>query len=139
MDAEDEEISPRKIGLSEGVIEYYKSIGKELYILYDYVSYFYEGFASVKIVGKGYNFINTKGELLWKEDNWFDYAWSFHNGLAEVEYKGNSYILNKKGELYDEDGNRVNISIQESKSGVIRLTESDIHNLVIKTLKEYLY
>jgi hypothetical protein len=213
MDAEDEEISLSEIGLSEGAKNYYKTIGKEPYFIYDYVGDFNEGFAGVKIEGKGWNFIkpngellwkeykcfdavwnfyngfaivykegkgrnfiNTNGELLWKEDKWFDmvddfregfaevkiegkgwnyingqgelvwkediwfgYVDNFLKGFAEVVYKGDWYKLNTNGELYDEDGNRVNISIQESKSGVIRLTESDIHNLVIKTLKEYLY
>ena len=102
MDAEDEEISPKEIGLSKGALEYYKSIGKESYFIYDWVGRFSKGFADVK-------------------------------------YKGIWYKLNTKGELYDLDGNRVNIGLQESKSGVIRLTESDIHKLVIKTLQEYLY
>ena len=99
MDAEDEEISPRKIELSEGVIEYYKSIGKEPYILYDYVSYFYEGFASVKIEGK-YNFIDEQGELLWKEDKWFDMVDNFSNGFARVEIDGRGWnFINPQGEL----------------------------------------
>jgi hypothetical protein len=106
---------------------------------FDMVDDFREGFAEVKIEGKGWNYINGQGELVWKEDIWFGYVDNFLKGFAEVVYKGDWYKLNTNGELYDEDGNRVNISIQESKSGVIRLTESDIHNLVIKTLKEYLY
>ena len=107
---------------------------------FDWVGDFYEGFVNVKIDGKGWNFIDTKGELLWKEDIWFDDAWEFNNGFAWVKYnyKGDRYKLNTKGELYDKFGNRVNVSIQETKSGVIRLTENEIHKLVIKTLKEYL-
>ena len=212
MNAEDEEISPRKIGLSEGALEYYKSIGKELYFIYDEIHPFFDGFATVYIEGKGWNFINKQGEYLWNKYEWFDYAddfdegfarvrigrkgmnfintngnliwngkeclgfvgyfyegfaqveiegkWNFINeqgelvwkgnewfndvrsfskGIAEVEYKGDWYKLNTKGELCDMDGNRVNIGLQESKRRVIRLMESDIHNLVIKTLKEYLY
>jgi hypothetical protein len=144
---------------------------------FDYIGDFYEGFARVKIEGQGYNFINEKGELLWSEYKWFDgvgffsegfakvyredrgynfinanceYLWKgkewfvdvskFNEGFAWVKFDfyGDRYKLNTKGELYDEDGNRVNIGLQESNSGVIRLRESDIHNLVIKTLKEYL-
>ena len=213
MDADDDEISPRNIGLSQGAKNYYKSIGKASYIIYDEVGDFYEGFtwvyvygrgynwidtngellwkekkwfddvgnfkegfacvklkgkgcnfinekgeliwkedkwfnkvcnfregfAEVKIEGKGYNFINTQGELVWKEDIWFGYVENFLKGFAEVVYKGDWYKLNTKGELCDRDGNRVNIGLQESKRRLIRLTESDIHKLVIKTLKEYLY
>ena len=212
MDADDDEISPRRIGLSKGAIEYYKSIGKKAYIMYDKVDNFYDGFARVKLVGRGYNFINeqcellwkekkwfdginhfhngfaivklvgrgfnfineqgelvwkedkwfdkvhifkngfaevyiesrgwnfinTQGELLWKEDKWFEANGSFYNGFAIVIYNGTQYNLNTNGELIDDNGNRVNIELQESKRRVIRLTESDIHKLVIKTLKEYL-
>jgi len=85
MDVEDKKISPRKIGLSEGVIEYYKSIGKEPYILYDYVGNFSEGFARVKLEGLGWNWIDTNGELLWKEEEWFDNVGDFSNGIAKVQ------------------------------------------------------
>ena len=61
MDAEDKRISLRKIGLSEGAKNYYKSIGKELYLIYDYVGYFNEGFAPVRLVDRGCNFINEQG------------------------------------------------------------------------------
>jgi hypothetical protein len=177
MDAEDEKITPKEIGLSEGAIDYYKSIGKEPYFIYDEIYNFYNGFAIVYkdgrgwnwidtngellwkgeewfddawefyngfarfiLKGRGYNYINTNGELLWKEDEyeWFDDAWNFYEGFANVIYNGTEYMLNTNGELCDMDDNRVNLGLQESKSGVIRLTESDIHNLVIKTLKEYL-
>ena len=100
MDAEDIEISPRKLWLSEGVIEYYKSIGKEPYILYDYVGIFYEGFAIVKIEGRGYNFINEQGELLWKEDIWFDMSDNFSEGFARVHIGGRGWnFINPQGEL----------------------------------------
>ena len=100
---------------------------------------FYNELAKVKIESKGYNFINTNGELVWKGEKWFDYVYDFTNGFARVYYNDSYYNLNTNGELYDLDGNRVNIGLQESKRRVIRLTESDIHKLVIKTLKEYLY
>ena len=138
MDAEDEVISPKEIGLSEGAIEYYKSIGKEPYFIYDYVGKFYEGFAIVRLDGKGYNFINEQGELLWNKDKWFDRVWNFKNGFAKVKLEGDWYNLNTNGELIDDNGNRVNEPIQETKRRLIRLTESDIHKLVIKTIQEYL-
>ena len=100
MDAEDETISPRKIGLSEGTKNYYKSIGKEPYFIYDYVSNFFEGFAGVKINGKGWNFINPQGELLWKEKKWFDDVYYFHEGFAIVKIEGRGWnVINTQGEL----------------------------------------
>ena len=105
---------------------------------FDYIGGFVKGYTRVNIEGRGWNFINTNGELLWKKDNWFDYVYDFYEGFAEVKYKGVWCKLNTKGELYDEDGNRVNIGLQESKRRLIKLRENDIHKLVIKTLKEYL-
>jgi hypothetical protein len=100
MDAEDEEISLRKIGLSEGVIEYYKSIGKELYFIYDNVYNFYEGFAFVYIEDLGYNFIKTNGELLWKEDEWFTKVSIFYNGFSKVKLEGRGWnFINTNCEL----------------------------------------
>ena len=103
MDAKDEEISIRKIGLSEGAIEYYKSIGKELYFIYDEVGNFYEGFAMVYKEGK-YNFINKQGELLWDKDEWFDDVSNFNNGLAWVNKSSRGWnYINQQGELLWED------------------------------------
>ena len=100
MDAKDEVISPMKIGLSEGAIEYYKSIGKEPYLRYDYVGKFYEGFAWVKIEGKGYNFINEQCEYLWNKGEWFDKVGNFFNGFAWVKLRGKGYnFINPQGEL----------------------------------------
>jgi hypothetical protein len=100
MDAEDEEISPKEIGLSDGALEYYKSIGKEPYFIYDYIGEFSNGFAAVELEGKGWNFINTNGELLWKEDKWFDFVGDFYNGPARVKLEGKGWNLIKpNGEL----------------------------------------
>ena len=105
MDAEDEEISPKEIGLSKGAIEYYKSIGKEIYFIYDYVGGFTDGFASVYLEGRGYNFINKQGKLLWEEEDWFDYAWDFFQGFAPVKIEGKGWnFINKNCEyLWDKD------------------------------------
>jgi hypothetical protein len=105
MDAEDKTISPKEIGLSKGAIDYYKSIGKEPYFIYDYIGEFFEGFAEVKLEGKGWNFINKQGEYLWKKDKWFDLTWSFSEGFACVYKKGKGYnFINTNGELlWDKD------------------------------------
>lgn len=63
--------------------------------VFDYVNFFIEGFAAVKLVKK-WNFINTKGELLC--NRWFDAVADFHEGFAEV-------LLNDKWNFIDTDGN----------------------------------
>ena len=100
MDAEDERIPLNEIGLSEGTKNYYKSIGKELYFIYDWVGGFSDGFASVKLEGKGWNFINEQGELLWKGDKWLDDVWAFYEKFAKVGIKGKGYnLIDINGEL----------------------------------------
>ena len=100
MDAEDKGVSLRNIGLSEGVVNYYKSIGKEFYFIYDYVGYFVNGFVRVELEGKGWNFINTQSELLWKGDKWFDGVWDFDNRFAVIKIKERGYnFINTQGEL----------------------------------------
>ena len=64
----------------------------------DYAYDFHNGFARVWVKGKGYNFINTKGEII--SNTWFDYADDFSEGFAvvNVDGKGANYI-NTKGEI----------------------------------------
>jgi hypothetical protein len=100
MDAEDKKISPRQIGLSKGVLDYYKSIGKEPYFIYDYIGYLHNGFVEVKIKDKGCNFINTQGELLWKKDKWFDRVDYFFDGVTKVYIESQGWnFINTNGEL----------------------------------------
>ena len=105
MDAEDKKISLRNIGLSEGSKNYYKSIGKEPYFIYDYIGGFYERFAIVQIEGRGFNFINKQGELVWKGDKWFDKVSILCNGFACVNIEGRGWnFINAQGELlWDKD------------------------------------
>ena len=106
---------------------------------FDFVWDFCHGFAKVRKKRRGCNFINKQGELLWEGNKWFDDAQNFYCEFTWVYIDNKSYKLNTKGELYDKYGNRVNIGLQESKRRLIKLRENDIHKLVIKTLKEYLY
>ena len=64
----------------------------------DYANDFHEGFGNIFVVGKGNNFINTKGEIISK--TWFYESSDFHNGFARVyvNEKGWNYI-NAKGEI----------------------------------------
>jgi hypothetical protein len=101
---------------------YYKFINS---LVFDYVGDFHEGFAKVKLEEKGYNFINTNGELLWNKDKWFDYVWSFHNGLAYVEIKGKGYnwidtngeLVWKKDNWFDGTGDFYNGFAHVNKAG----------------------
>ena len=62
------------------------------------VGSFYEGFAAVKIEGKGWNFINQNGEYI--SEDWYDYVWFFYDGFAMVyiEGKGCNFI-NQNGKI----------------------------------------
>ena len=98
MDANDEEIKLRNIGLSEGVINFYTKIKPwfRALIIYDYVEKFCDGFAGVELDEKS-NFINTEGQLLSKQ--WFDNVYEFHEGVAKVRMDDNFNFINTKGRL----------------------------------------
>lgn len=64
---------------------------------FDFVDKFYEGFALVFIKNKGWNFINTNGELI--SDWWFYYAYHFVNGFAKVR------IMSRGWNFIKPDGN----------------------------------
>jgi len=99
MDTEDKQKSLSEIGLSEGAVNYYKSIGKESYFIYDYVGKLSDGYVVVKLDGK-YNFINTNGEYLWNKDEWFDRVGNFREGFAKVKIEGKGWnFINPQGEL----------------------------------------
>ena len=59
---------------------------------------FIDGIAMVKLPQKGYNWINTKGEMLFP-NKWFDNAYNFVDGYAVVMNKNGKNLINKKGEL----------------------------------------
>ena len=65
---------------------------------FDDIGDFSEGLLRVYIEGKGWNFVNTNGEIISKV--WFDNVGYFRDGVAIVELKGVSYNLDKNGKLY---------------------------------------
>ena len=65
---------------------------------FDYCESFSNGFAKVELNGKGYNFINANGKLLFP-NQWFVTAKNFGNGLVKVELKHRFNVINSKGEL----------------------------------------
>ena len=66
---------------------------------FDSVSVFHEGFATIKLNGKGWNFINQNGELI-NPNQWFDNVYAFYNGFARVYLDGKGWnFMNQKGEI----------------------------------------
>ena len=64
----------------------------------DAIGYFHEGLANVFIRGKGYNFINTNGEIISKI--WFDSIDEFNEGFAWVKINKKGYnFINTNGEF----------------------------------------
>ena len=66
--------------------------------VFDDIDYFGEGFARVRLNNK-YNFISTRGELVWKGDKWFDDGYGFNDGFAVVSLNGKYNFINTRGEL----------------------------------------
>ena len=64
----------------------------ETEIKYDYVGYFHEGFACVKLNGK-FGFVNPQDQVVIPII--YDDAGYFHEGLAWVRFKGISGVISK--------------------------------------------
>ena len=58
---------------------------------FDEADYFSNGFAGVKIKGKGWNYLRPDGTLVWEEERWFDDTYKFYDGLAKVYIEGKGY------------------------------------------------
>ena len=98
MNADDEPVRLNKIGLSEGVVDFYAKIDPKFKfrLKFDWIGDFKEGFARVELNDK-WNFINTEGQLLSKQ--WFDRAYKFNEGFAKVKLNGKWYFINTKGQI----------------------------------------
>lgn len=98
MDANDEPVSLKEIGLSEGIIDFYTKIKTvfKFRLTFDSVGEFTEGFAQVKLNDE-WNFINTEGQLLLNQ--WFDWADVFREGFAAVGLNGKWNFINTDGQL----------------------------------------
>ena len=98
MDADDDPVSLKEIGLSEGIIDFYNQINPifDAILKCDFVDSFNEGFARVKLNSKQ-NFINTEGQILSKQ--WFDWADVFKEGFASVRLNGKWNFINTKGQF----------------------------------------
>ena len=65
--------------------------------------YFYKGFATVSIKGKGWNFITREGRIL-SENQWFNNVSDFREGFAKVFIKGKGWnLINTEGRIISEN------------------------------------
>ena len=98
MNADDEPVRLNKIGLSEGVVDFYAKIDPifKFRLKFDWIGDFNEGFAAVRMNRK-YNFINTNGRILSKK--WFDNVWNFSEGFAKVRINYKYNFINTEGQL----------------------------------------
>ena len=99
MDINDEEVSIRELGLSEGLVKFYETVypNFNLYMKYDVVGNFYNGYAHVELNYK-YNFIDVQGKLL-SPNQWFDWIGDFHDGYATVKLSNKWNFIDTQGKL----------------------------------------
>ena len=98
MNADDEPVRLNKIGLSEGVVDFYAKIDPifKFRLKFDWIEDFNKGFARVSLNHK-HNFINTEGQLL--SNQWFDWAYDFHEGVDRVSLNYKHNFINIEGKL----------------------------------------
>lgn len=98
MDTDDEPARLNKIGLSEGIVDFYVKIDPKFKfrLEFDWIKDFKEGFAIVNINDK-LNFIDTEGRLL--SQQWFDSMWNFSDGIAKVYLNGKYNFINTEGQF----------------------------------------
>ena len=99
MDINDEEVSIRELGLSEGLVKFYETIypNFNLYMKYDFVGNFYNGYARVELNNK-YNFIDVQGNLV-SPNQWFDGISDFYDGYARVKLNNKWNLIDTQGKL----------------------------------------
>lgn len=103
MDEEDEPIQLNELPWTEGALNYYKSINKEVYFRYDWVGNFYSnGIAQVELNDK-YNWFSLEKQGLLFPNQWFDNVSDFDDGIAQVELNGKYYFLTLDGQLLNYD------------------------------------
>ena len=125
MDINDEEVSIRELGLSEGLVKFYETVypNFNLYMKYDFVGNFYKGYARVNLNNK-WNYIDTRRKLL-SPNQWFDGVGNFYNGYARVKLNGKWYKIDTKGNIMT--------AVNEH---TVTITKSDIKNMVMECVKK---
>ena len=124
MDSKDKGIIPENIRLSKGLIEFYNNIDPLflLYMKYDYVSNFYDGYAIVRL-NDMYNLINTEGKLV-SPKKWFDWVYNFSNGYA-VKLNNKWYRIDTKGNI-----------VATMNEHIVTITKSDLRKIVLECVKK---
>ena len=99
MDSKDKRIISENIGLSKGLIKFYNNIDPLffLYMKYDYVGDFFNGYAIVRINNK-YNLINIQGKLV-SPKQWFDNINNFYKKYARVRLNSQWNFMDTQGKL----------------------------------------
>lgn len=98
MDADNDPVSLKEIGLSDGLTEFYTKIDHlfKYRTEFDVVGKVNDGFAVVKL-NRRCNFINTERQFLSKQ--WFDMAWEFNEGFAAVQLNNKWNFINPEGRI----------------------------------------
>ena len=99
MDINDEEVSIRELGLSEGLVKFYETVypNFNLYMKYDFVGNFYNGYAGVLLNNK-WNLVDTQGKLFFP-NQWFDDIGDFYDGYVRVKLNNKWNYINSQGKL----------------------------------------
>ena len=125
MNAKDEPITLKKIGLSKGLIEFYNNIDPLFpsYMKYDVVGNFYDGYARLKLNNKC-NFIDTQGKLF-SPKQWFDGAGDFSDGSETVKLNGKWYKIDTKGNI-----------VTTMNEHTVVITKSDLRKIVLECVEK---
>ena len=103
MDENDEKIKPKKLPWTEGALNYYKSINKYIYFIFDWIGDIDDdGIVPVELNRKQTWFSLEKQDYLFP-NKWFGWAGGFDdNGIALVELNGKWtwFSLEKKDYLF---------------------------------------
>ena len=99
MNAKDEPITLKKIGLSKGLIKFYNNIDPLFlpYMKYDYVGDFYDGYATVELNNK-WNSVDTQGKLF-SPNQWFDDIGDFYDGYVRIKLNNKWNFIDTQGKL----------------------------------------
>ena len=147
MDAEDDEINPTEIGLSDGAMDYYETIGKKRNLLpfdecvkycmdyvkrganvedvfdYAYPLYSYNGW--IVTLRDKENVITPERNLLW-DGEWFDDIDPYDDGFFCVYYEGQSgdegtgyNYIGRDGKLLSDKWFREAMSFHDGKASVV--------------------
>ena len=99
MNADDEKVSIRELGLSEGLVKFYETVypNFNLYMKYDDVGKFYNGYAGVLLNNK-WNLVDTQGKLF-SPNQWFDDIGDFYDGYVRIKLNNKWNYINFQGKL----------------------------------------